>query len=236
MEAIIFLHGFTETKSMWQIVKDMQLDDVECYYEDVNSYFVEPISLEKVAEKILDKYSEKPNLKVIGHSMGGYIACQMLKWNSANLQGISLMNSTPSADSDDKKANRTKSVDFISKNGLSKYLTGLIPKLYLKDTDTLKIEKHIMEAEAIAPEIIQNQLAAMCDREDLSILFRESNILKQWIVGELDPLIDAKKILEIIPNFKEIILNLDTNSGHMSYVENTAFVQNAVTEFVDLKR
>ncbi len=233
METLIFLHGFTETTSMWGFIKEMSLDEVECIYEDVNSYFEKPTSLKTVAQEILKKYEDLKSISVIGHSMGGYIALQMLSEKGTNVQAITLMNSTTTADDTAKKASRDKGIDFIHKHGLDKYLTSLIPQLYIPDTEPSTIEKHIMAAQKIKTQTLQNQLAAMRDREDSTEVFIQSPILKQWIIGVQDPLIDCEKILARVPEFAEIILNLDINSGHMSYVENKPFAQDAVQELID---
>ncbi len=236
METLILLHGFTETSSMWDFVKDLGIKGVNLQYVDVNSYFKKPTSLAEVAAKIIEKHSEASSVSVVGHSMGGYIACEMLHQSTPNLVGISLLNSTPDPDSSDKKENRDKSIDFIKEHGSSMYLTSLIPKLYMPNTDPSTIEHHIMTAEHIPATVLQNQLAAMRDRKDLRQIFIQKKVCKQWILGEQDPLIEVKKILNTIPEFDEIFLHLDKKSGHMTYVENKSFAQNTVTDFVSYKK
>ncbi len=232
METVVFLHGYTEDVSMWSSLHGHERNDQEFYFEDVNSYFVASTDLAKVASAIYIKYEKKSNIKFFGHSMGGYIACELMAMRKENIRAISLVNSTPFADSDEKKTNRDHGVKFIQEHGKKKYLHALIPKLYIANTPREVLESHIMKAEKIKDQVLINQLQAMRDRCDLTVELKSTKIPKQFVLGKNDPLIDFRILIKNFEDCTNFYLNLDNVSGHMPYRENPTFFKDAISEFL----
>lgn len=51
-----------------------------------------------------------------GHSMGGYVALALAEQNPDKTKGIILVNSTASADSEERKINRTRAILAVKQN------------------------------------------------------------------------------------------------------------------------
>src|SRR5690606_19202303 len=55
-------------------------------------------------------------VSLVGHSMGGYVSLAFAEKYPEKVTGLVLLNSTPEADSKERKINRDRAVDLVLKN------------------------------------------------------------------------------------------------------------------------
>ena len=135
---VVLIHGFAEDHSIWryqiealskkhQIItpdipgsgKSEAMEDEEINIEDFAEAIDKVIEAEKIDQFIL-----------MGHSMGGYISLAYLEMFPEKIKALGLIHSTSFADSETKKQNRKKSIEFIKNNGSEPFLKTIIPDLY----------------------------------------------------------------------------------------------------------
>ncbi len=223
---VVFLHGFCEESSIWNDFIDSFTDNYivcidlpgfgksgyqNCSINDMAS-IVNTVLNEIDVEKII----------LIGHSMGGYVALEFAKLYPEKVLGLSLFHSQPFADSDEKKENRKKSIDFIQNNGSILFVKQLIPKLFAPrfgSTSSLTISKLILTASNYGKEGIINALDAMINRSDNQVVLKNARFPVLFIVGADDLAIPKENSLKqlVLPDISEI--HILSGVGHMGMFE-----------------
>ena len=135
---IVFLHGFCESKNLWEVFVAMLSVKYRIISIDLPGFGQSPIIENK--EPSIDVFSESVfnllkelNISeciIIGHSFGGYVALSFAENYPNLLGGLGLFHSTSLEDSPQKKENREKAITFIQKYGTEKFVTNLFPALF----------------------------------------------------------------------------------------------------------
>jgi pimeloyl-ACP methyl ester carboxylesterase len=126
---LVFLHGFCETHQIW----DSFIEELTPHFtillfdlpgfgssRPLNRQFtIDEVGREVIAE--LD-HLKIDSCVVVGHSLGGYVALAMQSIRPTLFAGIVLFHSTVFADSEEKKLNRDKTIDFVEKYGIAPFV------------------------------------------------------------------------------------------------------------------
>ncbi|HOH94465.1 MAG TPA: alpha/beta hydrolase, partial [Bacteroidales bacterium] len=115
---ILFFHGFPFNKTIWYP-----------YMEKLNEFTTLAIDLpghgdsDLLSEPDLYQWSQKiyelliflsiNHVTIIGHSMGGYLACSFAELYPSMIKGLGLFHSSARADTDEKKQNRDRIIKTI---------------------------------------------------------------------------------------------------------------------------
>src|SRR3989337_1733397 len=139
---VMLVHGFGETGNVWKNQVAFLKDSFQLIVPDLlgsgQSEMIDDMTMEGMAEILKDIIdAEYPQvltsrgfrMAMIGHSMGGYITLAFAKKYSNYLTAFGLFHSSAYADSDEKKAFRKKSIEFILKNGAFEFLKTSTPNL-----------------------------------------------------------------------------------------------------------
>jgi len=156
-QAIILLHGFGESGSIWQHQAEKLSKEYRVIIPDLPGTGRSPLPNGKSFESLED-YADLlralldteglPNCTLIGHSMGGYISLAFAEKYPDRLAGFGLFHSTALADSEQRKSLRQKGIRFMQEYGAPAFLEQVIPGLYA-------------EAFSInAPEVVQDHITA----------------------------------------------------------------------------
>lgn len=206
---IILLHGFCENKSMWfpyatELTKHYQIicPDLPGFGE--SALPIKDITLEEVADQLAAFLSEIKVEKcvIIGHSLGGYVALAMAERHPALIQGLGLFNSTAMADNEEAKHRRNKSILFLRKHPVPKFIEPFIPSLFhSKRKDELKEEIALATSIGLQSplEAIIAYTLAMKNRKDRFELWKSFPFQTLFIGGANDsrvPLEVAEKHIE----------------------------------------
>jgi pimeloyl-ACP methyl ester carboxylesterase len=226
---VIFLHGFCETNSLWDEFRDVFSEHYRVICPDLPGFGKSalpenPVSLDGIAAILIDWLKNLGIKKciIVGHSLGGYITLAIQRAAPDFMDGFCLFNSTAFEDSEEKKNNRTKLIDFIEREGVIAFIPTFIPSLFHPDRiEEFALVMKMLRGEALqtAPESVQKYAAAMRDRSDSFELLKKSSQKALLISGENDISVSleaAKRMASVLPAGRANIL---PNTAHMAMFE-----------------
>ncbi|MDX5478077.1 alpha/beta fold hydrolase [Fontibacter flavus] len=238
--ALILIHGFCESKEMWKTFVDELSTNFTVYCPDLPGFGESPlaephISLEEAVVS-LHEWMEEQGISqpiVIGHSLGGYVALALAELMGHGLKAIGLFHSTAFSDDEEKKHTRNKTIQFIKKHGVDKFVESFVPPLFS--------EQHRAEQADQIAELIQfgkksskNGMiaftAAMRERKDRFELWKTFPFPKLMIAGELDAAVKieaSRKHKPYATHYHELI-----GTGHMGMFEEPERTLQMIIEFL----
>lgn len=237
--AIVLLHGFLESSTMWkplipQLSESNFAITIDLPGHGKSSVISETHSMELMAEVVNEMMQklEIASATFVGHSMGGYVALAYTEMFSDNVEKLILLNSTPTADTEERKENRDRALKVIDQNPQA-YISMAIGNLFAESSRekfATEIEALKTEAYSFPREGIKAAIRGMRDRKDRTEVLTDFKKGKYTILAEEDPILpilEAKKIAEQCGCSVKII-----EGGHMSLIENLDFVANYL-HFID---
>ena len=134
--AMVLLHGFLENSTMWERLIPVLSKKNTVICIDLPGFgksgVVDTVhSMEMMANivyQIISLHSFK-NISILGHSMGGYVGLAYVEIYPTSVKNLILLNSTPAADSKERKINRTRALRLIDKNSVV-FLSMAIQNLF----------------------------------------------------------------------------------------------------------
>lgn len=195
-QPLVLIHGFCESGKMWGTFADSLSQDLRVICPDLPGFGDSPISrdqisLEEVAV-MLEDWMESNRIEnpiVIGHSLGGYVALALLELMGSRLKAIGLFHSTAFPDDADKKEMRNRTIAFLKKNGVEKFVTSFVPPLFpenRRDELSKEIEAAIEDAKRSSLNGLVAYSGAMRDRKDRAEVLRDFSGSKLLIAGTED--------------------------------------------------
>jgi pimeloyl-ACP methyl ester carboxylesterase len=172
---------------------------------------------------------------LVGHSMGGYVTLAFMAKYRFKLYGISLFHSTPFADTDEKKANRNREIDFIKDGKKDLLFTTNIPRGFA--TDNLEqFAAEVNRAKAIGTQNSEEGIIALLEgmkvRPDRQDLLKETGLPVLFILGKKDNYIPYNLMHNVAKRtVTGEILTLE-NSGHMGFIEEPDVCLKTLSSFV----
>lgn len=239
-EVIVLLHGFLENSDMWndlkpELIKTKRVVCVDLLGHGQSECIGYVHTMSDMAEAVLAVLNELKIRKytIIGHSMGGYVALSMAEKNSESVKCLCLMNSTYKADDDERKAVRKRANKMIQTNFES--------MVRMSFTNLFSPESRITHALELDDALklalktpVQGYIAAqegMMLREDKFEFLKTLDAKKLIIIGQKDPVVDGKKLLE--DNKHTDIVCVELPYGHMSYIENKNEITYILLRFIE---
>ncbi len=237
---VVFIHGFCEIGAMWDDIASTLASDFHVFYPDLPGFGKSPISsnqvtLEEVAV-LLEEWMEEQKIEspvVIGHSLGGYVALALLELMGNRIKGIGLIHSTAFDDDKEKKHSRNKTITFIKKQGVDKFVTAFVPQLFTASTRA-HFEKEIDSAVTQSKESSLVGLIAyseaMRDRKSRLQILEDYKGPKLLIAGTEDGAvkIEASRLQkEAFSSYYEL-----EGVGHMGQVERKKEVIEVLRGFI----
>lgn len=240
--AVVLLHGFCEDSRIWE---DFKMDLIEEKYRVIvidlpgfgQSEVIPDISIAGMAEAVLTVLNtlKLDQVVLIGHSMGGYVGLAFAEQYPHRLSGLGMFHSQAMADSEDKKENRQKSINFIRRLGSALYVKQTIPGLFAPNfinSNTFLIEKLSFRASQYEPEGITMALAAMKNRPDRSEVLARINVPVLFIIGKLDEAIPWENSMAQTHLPARADIHILEKVGHMGMFEASKQTQSIVRQFV----
>ena len=140
-QPIVLIHGFCETSAMWNHIASSLSTNFHVFCPDLPGFGKsqlanDQLNLEEVAV-MLEEWMDAQKIVtpfIIGHSLGGYIALALLELMGNQIKGIGLIHSTAFADDEEKKHGRNKTITFLQKHGVEKFVTAFVPQLFTAST------------------------------------------------------------------------------------------------------
>lgn len=237
---VFFLHGFLENNLMWDsIAKELQnsytciLPDLPGHgkSENIASSHTMPLVAEKIFE--LMDHLGLPSAAVIGHSMGGYVALEMLHQKPKRVEKICMFFSHPLPDSDEKKQQRLEAAETAEKNPKRFIELGIRGLFAENNLNNLKEEIKTATTWALKNDYtgIKPALLGMRERVDRSDVLETAEVPVHFILGEFDSAVDLSKTLDIVPDKDIFRINI-LPVGHMGHLEAPNESLELITDFL----
>lgn len=234
---VVFLHGLMEDARMWSdFLGDLPF---RCYAIDLPGYgqakerAFESVTL--VAQAV-HQTIESLDLKefiLIGHSMGGYVGLSYLQQFPEYLMGLGLIHSHPFADSEEKKIERDKTIQFIDKFGLSIYAQQFFPSLFARSyKDNLAIHTLSLRSTQQNQNRVIESMKALKARKDQTQTTIKNDTPTLWVLGTEDKLVDLDRTVEVAAKSDQAQIEVYENVGHMSMFEHTKVLRKDLIKFV----
>lgn len=193
----------------------------------------EDASIEAIAKRIL---TEAPSrFALIGHSMGGYIAFEILRQAPDRISKLALLNSSARPDNDEAKEKRKKQIEKVKKGDFAEIIETALPafvhSLHKEDKNLQKMIT-VAHYDAGAEAYIRQQTAIM-GRKDSRPDLKNIKIPTLVLTGDDDKLLPIELSQEIADSTPGARLLIVTKCGHMSPLEQPQTVSNALTEWLD---
>lgn len=236
--SVLLIHGFGEDHRVWDGIAPELENQYSLIIPDLpgtgNSPAILDMSIEGLAEALLPLLPSEP-IAVIGHSMGGYIALALLEKYPERLNSLGLFHSTSYADTEEKKAARRKSIEFIKQYGAFEFLKTSIPNLFSplsKQKMSKEIDDFIGQQCNSLPETLVSYYEAMINRPDRRQLLKECRIPVLFLLGKYDVAVPFSDGLAQchLPGIS--YLHILRRSGHMGMMEETETVKKNLKNYL----
>jgi pimeloyl-ACP methyl ester carboxylesterase len=241
---LVLIHGFCEDSRVWEYICPALAKENRIITIDMPGFGKSPLhpkqeatTLEDMADQLSALLAEKRIKKctMVGHSMGGYLTLAFAEKYADMLNGFGLFHSTAFADSDFKKKNRLKHIDFVEKNGVEPFVKTLIPSLYSSKQDYQKqVENSLQMANECSVEGVANALKAMRQRADKTEVLKNSQVPVLFIAGTEDTVVVPKDVALQSSMPKMSQFELFENSGHMGMTEEPERSIKTIRSFLSL--
>jgi pimeloyl-ACP methyl ester carboxylesterase len=226
--ALILLHGFLESKMIWDNFTQKLQDEFTVIAIDLPGHGESSVLSENhsmqlmsgIVKEVLDAENIAQAV-IAGHSMGGYVALQFAADHENLLKGLVLFHSHANADTDEARENRRRTINIVKQNK-GGFIRQFIPDLFDQrhvaeySEDIAKLQE---QAALMQPEAIIAALAGMRDRESQLQFLLLSEIPVLFIIGKQDSRMPYNQLMAqaVIPSHSEVLLLEDV--GHMGYIE-----------------
>lgn len=238
---VFLIHGFAEDRQVWKYQQPELEKHCQLIIPDLPGSGKSPVnadmSMEGLAEAV-KAIIEKENIAevvMIGHSMGGYVTLAFAEKYPELLNAFGLFHSTAYADTEEKKALRIKSIEFIQKHGSHEFLKQSSPNTFsngFKEKHPEKVEELINDNKNFNPEALITYYKAMMQRPERIQVLKNSPIPVLFVIGQHDNAVPVQDSLQQshIPAYSYIyILN---HSGHMGMWEEATKSNELLIQFI----
>lgn len=195
-QPLILIHGFCETGRMWADFSEALSDKFRVICPDLPGIGNSPISKDQISMEetavLLEEWLDSNQIEnpiVIGHSLGGYVALALLELLGNRIKAIGLFHSTALADDTAKKEIRNKTITFLRKNGVDKFVKSFIPPLFPEnrlEELSQEIDNAVEDARRSSLEGLVAFTGAMRDRKDRLEILKHFTGQKLLIAGTED--------------------------------------------------
>lgn len=167
----------------------------------------------------------------MGHSMGGYVALAFAELYPEMIKGIVLQNSTSRADSEERKANRTRAIKAVKQN-YEGFVRLSIANLFSEENrDKFAVEIEALRTEALKTPLqgIVAALEGMKVRKDREVILHFAPYPVLLVLGKKDQSLIYDEHADQIEGTDKKLVTYPY--GHMSHIESRDKLLKEVLEF-----
>jgi pimeloyl-ACP methyl ester carboxylesterase len=160
--------------------------------------------------------------RVMGHSMGGYIALAFAEQFPEKMAALSLLHSTAYADSAERIQKRKQAIEFIEREGAAAFLRISLPGLFaptFREQGKAAIDALLTSMKQVSGSTLIQYYRAMMQRPDRSKLLKAATYPVMFIIGKEDEIVKASDTLLLANITANAYIHVLDNVGHMSMLE-----------------
>lgn len=215
-----------------QDVFSHQINALEKFFNVIVIEFNEHRDIELGVKNLASNLPNKFHL--LGHSMGGIIAMELVKQHSKRVLSLALLNTNPYEEKQELKDKRNKtlkeldSLDLISLMK-SDYISRYFPD-DCRDKNKL-IQQCVDMASILDKKVFYNQSVALRDRKDQTSILENVDCKTLIICGERDQLCPVSYHSDMNKMIKSSDLIVLEGVGHMPIIECPLILNNHLKNF-----
>lgn len=245
LRTAVFLHAFPLQAAMWEPTLDAIPDGWRAVAPDMRGLGQTPLppsDTHRMADfagdvvDLLDRL-HVTRAAVVGCSMGGYVAFELLKNAPGYVSALGLVSTRAGADSEEGRANREKMIALVDRDGVQAVATQMVSKLLGATTardhpDLANRVRALITGNA--PEGVKAAVRAMMERSDSTPLLPHIKVPTLIVHGVEDALIppsDAELMKRAMPAAEYEPL---AASGHLPNLERPAAFNTRLWQFLDM--
>lgn len=235
---IVLIHGFCETHEIWDGFDKKLSSYGHVISIDLPGFGKSPLSqcpfsIDLIAGILLNWLKEKQIKEpvLVGHSLGGYVALAMAAKDPEFCKKLVLFHSSVFADSDEKKANRDKVIDFVTKNGVEPFIQTFVPSLFYNKTHH-EVER-VRSISAKTPVItLIEYTKAMRDRPSREEFLEKYPYPTLILAGDKDEIIPLEISKKMASKGSKSIFFALPDTGHMGMIESDLLAIEKIGQFI----
>jgi pimeloyl-ACP methyl ester carboxylesterase len=225
---LLFLPGLLENEEAFTEVIGGLSQSVDCKVADLTA----SDSIAGLARDALKQAPAGP-LLLAGHSMGGYVALEIMRQEPGRISKLALLNTNARPDSPESTENRRKAMALAEKD-FPAVVQALMPKIMLPEhqKDPLLTAIVVSMADAIGPDAFKRQQLAIIGRIDSRPHLKDIRVPTRVIAARGDAIMPVEILKELSDSIAGARLTIVEGSGHMASIEQPAAVLAAMKEWV----
>jgi pimeloyl-ACP methyl ester carboxylesterase len=187
--------------------------------------------IEAIAQAILA--DAPPRFALLGFSMGGYIAFEIVRQAPERVVKLALLDTSARPDSEESTSNRRRMIALAQKGRFIEAINQTFPKsVHAENAENSDLYAlHRGMAEANGPEIYERHQEAIIARPDSRPLLGSISIPTQIIVGEGDQITPPEVAEEMHAGIAGSDLLVVPRAGHLALLEQREPVHAALREW-----
>jgi pimeloyl-ACP methyl ester carboxylesterase len=240
---LLFIHGFPLDHRMWAFQSPLS-DVATLVMPDLRGFGgslgASPIgSIRQLADDcaaVIAAIAPGERAVACGLSMGGYVAEHLAVHHSEIVRGLVLVDTRIEADTEAARAGRRDLAERVARVGSRIAAEAMVPKLLAPTCDQRQrspiaesLHRMILEAD---PATIQQALAALADRPDMTEPMRSVRLPTLLVVGEQDSITPPEVMRSITTVMPQANLAVLPRCGHMTPMEDPDGFNRLVRDFL----
>jgi len=169
---------------------------------------------EKMVQTILEK--APPKFALAGHSMGGWLALEVMKVAPSRVTKLCLLNTTALPDPEEKRNDRQEMILKTEQGKFGEVVQDLASKLVFNSVAKDSVEKMFM---CVGEEVFINQQESMLQRNECLSILPSIPCPTLVIHAAKDQLFSLEEHYRWVDQIQGAKLAIIEDSGHMSPVE-----------------
>jgi len=186
-----------------------------------------------MAERILREAAGK--IVVMGTSMGGYVALEVMRQAPERVKGLALVSTSARADTPDQIKARERQLELVERGQFAALVdaafTGIVASYHEADDDLLATWRAV--ASSVGADAFARQQRAVIDRSDLTALLPTITCPTAVIHGVDDRYIPATMAEETSTALPHASLTLIPGAGHFVWHEQPHAASEALARLLD---
>lgn len=238
--SILFIHGFPLSGEMWHTAANHLSNRWRCIVPDLRghgrSQATAEASIGLYADdlaSLLDALGETRPAVVVGLSMGGMIAFEMLRRHRGRVRALVLCDTRATPEPPEGLAKREAMAQTALREGSAAVADAMLPNLFAKTTPD-SVRRTWRDRMAATPRAgIAAAARALAARPDSRPTLPQVDCPTLVLVGDADVLTPPEQLMEIHRGIRGSRFVTIDGAGHVPPVEQPAAFSLALGEFLD---
>lgn len=238
---LLFVHGWPHSRALWAGQLNGLATHARCIAPDLRGFGGSavrgPYTVEQYADDLMELLDalHVDRAVVIGLSMGGYVAFDLMRRHRTRVRALILASTRAGADDEEARGKRLRLIEFIERQGMhaladQQLRSMLAPSTLASRPDVSESLRRIMAA--TSPDGAIGGQRAMMARRDSTDLLRTIDVPTLVIGGAEDTITPPEALSAMAAAVPNARLELIASAGHACALEKPAAFDHLVGELL----